>query len=108
MYPYYQLFDSLKNAKAGLEQTCDPPEPGPEPLEQRSPKTSIILSYATWNLHGPSIQRAFARVRRLATKASNTEYEWIRRLVSEIETEIGRIKDKLEECSLGSPPEGED
>jgi hypothetical protein len=72
---------------------------------ERSPKTSISLSYATWNAYGSSIRKAFARIKFLALQAKDTEYEWIRKLTKEMRQELENIRLKLTECALGSPEE---
>jgi hypothetical protein len=90
-----------------MSQRCNPkPEPEiHEIIPMRSPKTSISLSYATWNKHSQSILFSFRRIKEIALKANSTEYKWIAYLVKELETEIKTVKNKLQECSLGSPEE---
>jgi hypothetical protein len=71
----------------------------------RSTKTSISLSTATWNAHGPSILKTFKRIGVLTKKVTHTEYVWVREITNEISRELEEIRIKLDECALGSPEE---
>jgi hypothetical protein len=107
MLPHSLLFTEMERAKRSISEICNP-KPQPEIdhlIPMRSPKTSISLSYATWNRYSPSILLTFRRIKEIALKANSTEYKWIGYLVNELETEINAVKDMLEECSLGSPEE---
>jgi len=60
----HHLYQHLQNNKRSSNQEAK----NYSAIPLRSTKTSISLSCATWNAHGPSILKAFERIRRLTQK----------------------------------------
>ena len=92
------IYQHIQAARERLqEQFGDAPK--------RSPANSIVASYAAWNAYGPAILSAFKRIKSQAHKVKCAEYEWVREVTREIQTELDAIRVKLTECALGSPEE---
>ena len=94
---YHELYQHINEAKERLaEQFTDE-------IPQRSPANSTPASYAAWNTHEPAILSGFRRIKNLAQKVQHVEYEWVRKVTKEMQTELDAIRVKLSECALGSP-----
>ena len=73
--------------------------------KQRSARNLIAAYYAAWNAYSPQVRNTFKRIKELAIKTRNAEYEGIRKITMEIQLELDAIRLKLAECALGSPEE---
>ena len=95
MYPYELFNQEYRQAKQKLADSFKAENVEPP---MRSPKTSITLAWARWQQRRSEVVRAFRSINRLASKVRNTEQEWVKRLICEIEAELTKIKNALSEC----------